>query len=431
MRAWLLFLPIAVVVSAWAAEAPKPKKIYVAVVDFAGPESLGKQLADSVRLKLRRYAEYEVIDPLSTAQATAPLDAGEDHAKVTSLMKDKLGVNLILYGTCTADGAGASAHVSCIDLTGKEPRTWHKVFDDDTERARGLLSTQIVEELRSESQWRPPEYGDESEPKNFGKPLNASGDFESPAGWEAPDRVSTFVEPGKDVPSKILRVRTDLERDAWLEYQRKLRLGQTDPSHAPKLAADKSYDSVAGIEGVHFSSRWIDAKGGQRYWLAADMKGKTTDFFFPKIFVKGYADFSASADGLPELSLVERKLSPADFAAMPPAKRKALIAEDSKTHPDRYRREVYRWFLSCRNLDGNWQHYAAPFPPRGGLPANVQWFQVQVYAYWPPGEYLFDNVNLYADPNQTGPLPEESARTANYDQTRQRMERAMTQPAGK
>ena len=77
----------------------------------------------------------------------------------------------------------------------------------------------------------------------------------------------------------------------------------------------------------------------------------------------------------------------------------------------------FRWYLACRNEEDVWKHYAAPCPPRGGLPANVQWLQIQVYAYWPPGEFRFDNVSLYKDPAQKAPLPEEPMRTPNVPRT--------------
>ena len=40
---------------------------------------------------------------------------------------------------------------------------------------------------------------------------------------------------------------------------------------------------------------------------------------------------------------------------------------------------------------------------------------MEVYAYWPPGTYRFDNVNVYKDPRQKAALPEEKARTPNFD----------------
>ena len=420
--------------SATQPAARKPTKTFVVVFDFLCKDKpeLGKQLAETVRQKLGAHEGYEILDALTTREASGPVGHDADCAKITEIMKDKLAVNLAIYGTVAAAGGGFRADIACIDLRkdAKEP-AWTKAFTDDTERARGLIAAQIVQTVNARSEWRPPEYGDEPEPKSFGKPLNLNGEFESPEGWERADNATTFLETC-DVKErgKVLRIQTDLERDKWLEYQRQLRFGQTDPGKAPKLNKDTSFDnSVAALEGVHFRSLPIPAKPGQRYWLVADMKGKTTDFFFPKIFVKGYNDWSDRADGLPEVSLVERKMTPESFAALPADKRKELIAKDAKEHPERYRRECFRWFLACRNEQDQWQHYAAPFPPRGGLPKQVQWLQVEVYAYWPPGKFLFDNVHLYSDPNQKGELPEEAPRTPNFGKTSDVVERATSKPA--
>ena len=134
----------------------------------------------------------------------------------------------------------------------------------------------------------------------------------------------------------------------------------------------------------------------------------------PKIFLKGYRDCSADADGLPEVSLVEHKLSATEFAHLDADGQKKLIAEDAKAHPERYRRECYRWYLACRSTKDGWEHFAAPVPPRGGLPRNVEWLQIQVYSYWPPGEYKYKNVFLYADPVHKGPVDEEPVRTPNF-----------------
>ena len=438
MRLAMILLTIGVAASAgWAAEADarKPSKTFVVIFDFACKDKpdLGKQLADSLRTKFKDREGYDLVDHLTTAQFSPPLphDAAVD--SIVELMKDKLAVNFALYGTVTQTGEVIEAKVACVDLRkGGKPITWSKTVSDDSERARGQIAAKVMEEVNKQSEWRPPEYGDETEPKNFGLPV-VNGSFEIPEPWEKPDLATSFFEPC-DVKErgKVLRIQTDLERDKWLEYQRQLRLGQSDPSKAPKLEKNTSYDnSVGALEGVHFCSKPFVAKPGQRYWLVADMKGKTTDFFFPKIFVKGYDDWSQRSDGLPELSLVSLKMTAQQFSALPEAKRKEIMDKDAKEHPERYRRESFRWFLSCRNFDDTWKHYAAPFPPRGGLPKNVKWLVVEVYAYWPPAKYLFDNVNVYLDPNQKAPLAEEAARTANFGMTSDVVEKATSRPAKK
>ncbi len=415
MRQFLIASLTIAFLAAFACAAPdaKPRKIYVVVFDFQCKDNpaLGKQLADSVRLYMGGHKdEYAVLDVLTTQQASDALPAATDPNAVSALV-EKIAAHVGLYGTVVKDGDRVTAEVKLIDRL--DPNAgWAKSFSDTGERARGLIARQIVEHLLTRSEWVPPQAGDRPEPKDFAPPLNANGDFEGGlAGWSIPDRVSSFIEDGPAGRGKVLRIKTDLQRDPWLEYTRKLRFGQADPNNPPKIGRDVSYTSLAGMEGVFYVSDWIKATPGQQYWLTADMKGRTEGIFFPKIYVKGFLDWSAKADTLPETSLMELKLTPKAFAALPAEKQKALIAEDVKNHSQRYRREVFRWYLACRNEQDQWKHYADPCPPRGGLPANVEWLQIHIYAYWPPGEYLFDNVHLYADPSQKSPASEEPART--------------------
>lgn len=419
--------------TASAASAAPPKKSYVAVFDFKStPAAAGEQLADSVRIMLRRHEEFDVLDRLSVREAGEAPGLDADPNAVRRTMKEKLAVNVALYGTVVNRGGMTFVEVRCLDQRDpKKPGGWRETFSDGTERARGLLAAAIVEKLRGQAQWKPPEYGDEEEPKTWPKPLNVNGDFEAGgAGWEGPDNVATFLDKaaprtaaGKTEKSTILRIRTDLDRWPYLDYLRKLRFGQADANKPPTIGRDTSYASLAGMEGVFYRSRWLDAAAGQRYWLTADMKGKTAGIFFPKIFIKGFQDDSARVDALSEQSLVDLKMSAEQYGALPRERQAALLAADKRKNPDRYRRECFRWFLSCRNEEGAWKHYAAPFPPRGGLPANVRWLRIEVYSYWPPGEYLFDNVNLYLDPRQKAPLPEEAARTPNLGRTSDVVER--------
>jgi hypothetical protein len=303
----------------------------------------------------------------------------------------------------------------------KEPVEWARKFVEETERARGLLAKDVVEALTGQLEWKPPEYGDEPEPAKWGPSLNVNGDFEQKSkGWQRPDNVSSFIV-AQDGRGGVLKIDTALARDPWLEYQRQLMFGKADPDKPPKIARDTSYGSVAGLEGVHFASEWIKAAGGQRYWLTADAKGGGGS----KIFVKGFRSFAEQEDTISESALEDLKLTPRDFAGLPQEQRKKLIEQDAAKNPMRYLRETYRWYLNCGDSGGKWKHFAAPFPPRGGLGANVEWLQIQVYAYWPPGEYLYDNVHLYADPRQSAPLKEEPRRTPSMATQRA----AATQPA--
>ena len=393
--------------------ASAPVKIWAVVFDFeCNDPSFGARLADSVRIRLRRHAQYGVIDRLTTQEFSGPVGLRADPTRIHRKM-GLLASNVALCGTVTKTGPRVRAEVRCIDLRRPKAQTgWVKVFSDDTERARPVIALQIVETLRGEAEWVPPQYGDEAEPEKFGKPLNRNGDFEDGwKGWDAPDGVSTFLVKGPEARGTILRVRTDLQREPWLAYRRRLRLGRTLPGDPPRIERDTSYDSVAGLEGVHYRGEWIDARASQRYWMVADHNGQGG----AKVFVKGFKSWLAEADGLPESSLAALGLTPEQFAGLPAEKRKRLIAEDTRKRPEQHRRECYRWYLNCASAKGQWKHLAAPFPPRGGLPKNVQWLQIQVYSYWPPGEYLWDDVHMYEDPTQAAPATEEPARTPGFD----------------
>ena len=385
------------------------KKVFVVIFDLESRQGdYGRQIADSIRLRLSRHGEFDVVDGLTTRDLSGPVGASTKAENVRKLM-DQAAVTVSIYGTVDKDAGGVKADVRCLEISDGAKSLEHaRTFTDSTERARGEIARQVVQLITGADEWVPPQYGDEAEPKQLGKPLNTNGDFEKAhAGWDHPDNVSTFIEKGEGTRGGILRVKTDLDRDPWLEYTRNIRLGLADPTKPPAIKRDTSYGSVAGLEGVHYRSDWIKATPGQRYWLVADHKGPGG----AKVFVKGYRDAADQADGLPELSLVELKMTAAVFAKLPADQQKKLIADDAKAHPERYRRECYRWYLNCAESKGQWKHFAAVMPPRGGLPANVQYFQIQIYSYWPPGEYLWDNVHLYADPNQKAASPEEKPRT--------------------
>ncbi|MBT3198697.1 MAG: hypothetical protein HN350_02175 [Phycisphaerales bacterium] len=407
----LLSVVACVLVSRGAESAGKPDKTYVVILDLACKDSEhGKQLSDSIRLRLARHKNFSVIDRLTTQDFAKPTPADANVKSVISLMQNKLLVTVGVYGTVTVSGAKVTANIVGVNITDpKKPLYWRETFSDSTQRARGIIARAVVEKLTGKPEWKPPEYGDEDEPKKFGKPLNVNGGFDKAhSGWDAPDLAATFLIDGPKERGKVLKILTTANRDQWIAYRRKLRLGQIKPTK--NHGVTYKGEPVAALEGVHYRSKWIKAKPGQRYWLTADKKGPGA-----KIFIKGFMDWSTQATGLPESSLARLGLTPEKFANLPRKKQLELIKTDAKAHPEQYRRQCFQWFLNCESSK-KWKHHAAPFPPKGGLANNVQWFQIQIYSYWPPGEYLWDNVQLYKDPRQTKPLPEVNARTKTTKQ---------------
>jgi TolB-like protein len=406
-------------------DAPRDagRKTFVAVFDFAcdGDEKFGRELANVIRMRLARHQELAVIDRFTTADFAQPLPASTDQAKVIALMKDRLAASLGVYGSVRRNGRDVRLELCCIDLRGGgEPRTWRKQFHDATERHNAVISKAAVEAITGQAEWVPPQYGDEQEPKSFGKPLNVNGSFDegSHKGWQHPDNVASFLEKGPTGRGGILRIRTDLARWPYINYIRDIRMGKAHPSRPPKIATETGFSCLGGMEGVHFKSDWIKAAPGQRYWLMADFTRPGA-----KVFLKGFQKTEHALDGMPESALARLGMTAEQFAALPEARRKKLIAQAAEREPELFLRECYRWYLNCRGENGKWNHLAAPVPPRGGLPDYVEWLQIQVYCYWPAGTYQWDNVYLYKDPRQAAPLPEEKPRTPNVGKTSDVVER--------
>ncbi|NLW85577.1 MAG: hypothetical protein GXY38_01755 [Planctomycetes bacterium] len=383
---WML----AIILSLAAAESPACKEAII-VLDFACQDAqAGSALADSIRLRLARHEEWFVLDKQATMDLCGPLEANAPVDQVARLA-GRAGCNSAIVGTLDIQGDRHTATVTKMNFFElADNKGWTREFVETGQRARPMIARRVVEALRESPEWIPPQYGDEAAPEDPGKPVNVNGDFENgAAGWDRPDNAAIFHEP-RPGGGNCIRIRTDLARDPWLQYSRALLLGSADPEHPPQIATDTSYGSVAGLEGVHYRSEFIKAQPGRRYWLSAEVNGSG-----PKIFVKGFRDCSDQAQGLPERSMHELQISPAAFAALEEAKRRELIVADAAKHPQRYLRECYRWYLNFRTEKTGWVKQTEVFPPRGALPENVQWLQVQIYAYWPPGTYYFDNVHLY------------------------------------
>ncbi|NLF31690.1 MAG: hypothetical protein GX591_12480 [Planctomycetes bacterium] len=382
-----------------------PPRAIVAVFDFACPADgdLGADLARRLRRRLTERAEgTEVIDSLTMQSLTQRLavTAATDADRIRSWLDEPIAATTAVWGDVAADGEAIRLEVLVLDASGA---FWRRTFTDSTARARPVVVRQAAEAILDRPAWVPPQVGDEArpDPRTLGKPLNPNGSFDAgrphPDGWDPMDGAATRLIDC-DGRGQVLRINTHLDRDAWRAWRHALDRGEADAADPPAIGpAASPYRNVAGLEGVHVAGDWIEARPGSRYWLTADAQGPADAGHFPRIFVKGYAD--TPADALGAAALHELGLTAETFAALEEPRRRELIAADARLHPERHRREVYRWYLACRPEAGAdpaaWRRHDGPFPPRGGLPANVRYLRLEVYASWPPGVYLFDNVHLY------------------------------------
>jgi len=183
-----------------------------------------------------------------------------------------------------------------------------------------------------------------------------NGNFESgvggaPALWQRPEKLSSFwVSGGPAGSRKCMKFDTDVYLNEWEAHQKNPTAARTKtPTKGPK------YDTVAGTKGVHFwCSKRIPVKPKAYYLMSVDARGKATDFFFPKVFVKAYS---------------------------------VVRGEE---------RETYNTYLACRMTGDKWMHFRRrkPFAP-ARRSSTVKYMKLFIYTYWPPGVYRFDNVRIW------------------------------------
>ncbi|MEK7271133.1 MAG: hypothetical protein AAB215_09370 [Planctomycetota bacterium] len=205
------------------------------------------------------------------------------------------------------------------------------------------------------------------EPPKPGENLLKNGSFEEksgndlapgPAGWDPPNDLTTFWEKDDDpAHGFVIRVDTGVleseakarekEMDAAASEKRKPAPARPKTEPGPR---DK-YGVIGASYGVSLYGEAIPVKPGKAYRLTVDVKGKSGKDFAPKVWVRGLSDLGGR----------ERRL--------------------------------YDFPLTCRLGGEGWRTFSGAFHPTKNTP-KVQRMRVMLYAYWPAGEYGFDNVRI-------------------------------------
>jgi len=222
------------------------------------------------------------------------------------------------------------------------------------------------------------------------KPLSgnllANGSFESgrywPSSWQATDGLTTFWIAGGSNGKRCLRIYTDVLDAQWKAREDEVRAAVAaateraggDPQKLPKTPLPPApervptsppyYNTVAGLHGVHYRCEYVKVQPRAIYRFAIDARAEAEGE--PKVFVKGFYD---------------HKLKTADGY-------------------ETVRRDAYHSHMILDPCDRQWRRYARELHPwlskstLGGKPLKPEWLQVQIYAFWKPGDYYFDNVRL-------------------------------------
>jgi hypothetical protein len=239
----------------------------------------------------------------------------------------------------------------------------------------------------------PEEPGTAKPPKLKGPNLVPNGDFEggdaTPDHWQTVDGLSSFwVKTDDPAHGKVIKIDTDILQSQGYDWWVKIAKGAS-PKDAPKKEPSKDpnkYDTLAGLDGVWFWSDFIPIEKGKAYWLTVDARGPGGGMLG---WLVGYPEKASTAFG-------------ADAGAF----QEYLEGKTTGKLPDRSRgfepfikKYKYRGQLSslAQSSPDAWKTFSRRelvFRPTEKTP-DVRFVRVLLYAYWPPGEYYFDNVSLH------------------------------------
>jgi len=348
---------------------PVPPAAVLVVFPFASPDDAGREgakFADALRLRGRRLGLI-TVDGLSTADclaSAAPPDLDTPAAQAAPLLKDRFAAALGLWGTIRRDGDAFVVDVRGLDLRrGTDALTLSKTYRATDGQALVAVQREILTDLTGRT--AEPAVAEASPEEDArvpttGPELVKNGDFESgtdaPDGWDRPDGLTTFWARGaRSDRGRFLRIDTNVLESQWRTWREKVKAGARaadappkSPTHAPK------YDTVAGTYGIAYFSDPIAVTPGQSYKVTVACHSGGDDFFFPKLFIRGYGN----------------------------------VAGESRVVYDAYL--ALRTATQGKDWETNVRLIRIPTDTR----APVTHVRLMLYAYWPPGCYEFDDVSM-------------------------------------
>lgn len=199
-----------------------------------------------------------------------------------------------------------------------------------------------------------------------GPNLVPNGDFEGgkegiPASWQRPDGLTSFWVDAPGRKGKCIKLDSDVLQAEYLRRREEMKQENPPPAKPKSPTREPKYDTVAGGEGVGYYTDYIPADPKKSYRLTVSFRGEGA--LEPMVFVKGYF-------------------------------------EDAR-RPEPYRRRAgYEKYLKCPG-GKEWKTFSMVFQPRHEK-LEIRWIRVELYAYWPPGTYYFDDVRVEEVPPGEG-----------------------------
>ena len=350
--------------SAPAAEAAA-EELVVVIFPFASADNnaTGRAFSESLRMRAKRL-NLVVVEALSLKEVMAgaampALDTSA--ADMAKILKDRFDARCGLWGEVRVEGDGMVMEIRGLDRDkGGAALTISRTFRAAEKQLVNPVQDEILLELTGRKKKPVAEATPEADAKvpTIGPELVKNGDFETgdkgPDAWQRIDGLTTFWV-GEGQAGKGLKVVTDVYHDQWVEWQKKYKAGAKaeDAPQANPTSGNK-YDTVAGLYGVAYFSDPIPVVPGKSYKVSVSYRGKSDDFFFPKLFIRGYGDVKGEKRGVYDAYLA----------------------------------------LRCKTAGKEWESNVRIIDIPADTTAKVEFVKLMLYAYWPPGTFYFDNVSM-------------------------------------
>lgn len=216
--------------------------------------------------------------------------------------------------------------------------------------------------------------------------LVVNGSFEDgaetqPEHWSKLDGLTTIWD-SRGKPGKCLRFDPTV-----LQVDKKAH--QKDPGALKARTRGGQYSTVGAHEGVWVWSQPIRVDKSHRYYIIeADAKGpKSTELFYPQIFLRGYQEYDPERDGAASSYFhVPHEGGPGFSEVFGKQQRQANEGDFL---------QVWRSELICGLQKADeWQHFrmGIRLHPKEKFRPDV--ILLKVYAMWPLGDYFFDNIAM-------------------------------------
>ena len=202
-----------------------------------------------------------------------------------------------------------------------------------------------------------------------------------PVAWTVPDGLTVFWEDG-GVPGKCLHLDTDVKRAEWEAHRR-----NPTPGRQKTPTSGNKYDTVGATAGVAVYSVPIPVTADAWYRVSFDAKAPGGE---PFLYLKGYERCDPE-----DVSRYGTKIF---FQPEPGGASFSLVAmgtsgeEKRRPRPGDYIQKFRRRFVARFPSGGTnaWRRYTGVVHMRKRH--KVDAVLLELYAYWPAGDYYFDNI---------------------------------------